>query len=430
MNHIPEYSQLLTFIYPFFSGFTCAVLMFFSLKESKTRTEVKIKKITLIYLLVTAFNWFGSFLFGYYPEAFIYINTPLLISYIYAQIILYYLFHFLTRTKKEDIFSLWHHFIPFVLCTILLVWSLFVPYDVQLQIVQSRGVVFPDGYEVYGRYFTSKPLIRFIFSIVYSFLIVLRLIRYYRKVNSSPTLLRKPSRWILFLGILMALLIITPGIGTFTPRTVIFSSLTAKIAAFCIFCQQILLTYHIVRRDYMLYVTFSVEEENEKLKKNRKNKKEPVLKGTQSINTINETQQKEEKSENQDKKKNRKPYTHNKETLTKRNFEAYVNKYKPFLDTNIKITDLAETLETNRTYISNFVNKTYGVNFNRYINQCRLKEVEQLKKKHSNKEKTLRELVVKAGFSDYKHYSRARAIEEESKYEAKYKQHKKFLEDE
>ena len=48
---------------------------------------------------------------------------------------------------------------------------------------------------------------------------------------------------------------------------------------------------------------------------------------------------------------------------------------------------MARDLFSNRTYISAFINREYGVNFNRFINNYRLKEVERLRSEAVQKNK-------------------------------------------
>lgn len=387
MNHLVEYSRLLTFMYPIFSGVTCGLLLLFSMGDSLTHTEISLKRLVIAYLFTSSFNWLGSFLFGYAPNVFVYINVLLLASYIYDQVILYRFFHLFTHTDNNTRFSPWHHLMPILLCSILLVWSFFVPYDIQLQIVQSKGILFPEGYEAYGRYFTSKPLIRLIFSVIYTSMIFARLMLYYRKVNSSPNLIRKPARWVIFLGALMVVMVIAPVVGTFTPREIVFTAKATAVAAFAVFCQQILLSYHVLKRDYLFFVTFPAVKKDEAPDINRETDK---MQGT----------------------KPRKTYTRKDKPLSKRAFESYMSRHKPFLNPEFKIADLAEAMDTNRTYISNFLNNTYGINFNRYINRRRLRELERLRKLPSNIGKAPHDLFDKAGFSTYKQYKRTKDTEE------------------
>lgn len=101
------------------------------------------------------------------------------------------------------------------------------------------------------------------------------------------------------------------------------------------------------------------------------------------------------------------------EPLTRKRFDEYMRKRKPYLDCNLKMTDLEQGLSANRTVISNFVNRTYGMNFNRYINHLRIAEVQRLQKLSDSDKYTLTELVCKAGFTATRNYTRALAIENE-----------------
>jgi hypothetical protein len=51
------------------------------------------------------------------------------------------------------------------------------------------------------------------------------------------------------------------------------------------------------------------------------------------------------------------------------------------------------------------------VNFNRFVNQWRLKELERLRALPSNKGKSVAKLFAKAGFADLRQYYRALAAE-------------------
>lgn len=50
------------------------------------------------------------------------------------------------------------------------------------------------------------------------------------------------------------------------------------------------------------------------------------------------------------------------------------------------------------------------MNFNRYVNLCRLKELERLKKHPSNKNTELQTLLQKAGFGSYRSYIRVKNL--------------------
>ena len=113
----------------------------------------------------------------------------------------------------------------------------------------------------------------------------------------------------------------------------------------------------------------------------------------------------------QQKLKNKKSTAGN--NLTKKQFELYFKEYKPYLNPYFRITDLIEPFEVNRTYISRFVNKEYGMNFSRYVNLCRLQKLEILISLPSGKGKSIQDLLKLAGFGSYRSYMRAKLVEEE-----------------
>lgn len=92
--------------------------------------------------------------------------------------------------------------------------------------------------------------------------------------------------------------------------------------------------------------------------------------------------------------------------------EKYLEDKKPYLNPEFKITDMAKDLFSNRTYISAFINREYEVNFNRFINNYRLKEVERLQAEAVQRKQkiSLMEIVIHAGFSNYRSYFRAKKM--------------------
>jgi AraC-type DNA-binding domain-containing proteins len=94
--------------------------------------------------------------------------------------------------------------------------------------------------------------------------------------------------------------------------------------------------------------------------------------------------------------------------IDKKVFETYFFKHKPYLNPNFRISDLIDPLQSNRTYISKFINRTYKMNFSSYVNHCRLREMERLLQLPMNKGKKMSEIIVQAGFSNYRNYLRAK----------------------
>jgi len=99
--------------------------------------------------------------------------------------------------------------------------------------------------------------------------------------------------------------------------------------------------------------------------------------------------------------------------LTEQDLVDYFTKEKPYLNKQYKLDDLVVHFGLNRTYISKFINVTFNSNLSQFINSYRLKEVEELKKVHPTCE--IEEIILQAGFSNYRHYTRAKERFEQEK---------------
>ena len=94
------------------------------------------------------------------------------------------------------------------------------------------------------------------------------------------------------------------------------------------------------------------------------------------------------------------------QTINKEKFEKYITDQKPYLNSELKISDFTKHIGTNRTYLSRFINITYGMSFSDYINTLRLKEFYILKSLPQNKELSNEELIFMAGFKSYQNYQK------------------------
>lgn len=400
MNAIGEYIFMLGCTIPVYSGISCAMLVMLSYNNSLTSSSLGIKKSGVVYFLVATFGWLSIFFYDHFPVVFVVLNVPIYLSFLYVQVLLYRLFYIFTNPPGAPRFPRWHYIAPALLCGVMLIWSFFVPWDVQLELVANKGTYIPAGYEAYARYFMSKPPVRLLFGIVYLSLTGVRLTGYYRRTSRSDSLVRNPANWVITICILTLTSIFSSIIATVMSRTNVYASHALLIPALAIFGQHIVLAYHIVQGDYRLYSDHTEPE----IKPANGRKAIPLL----------PVAEREETVEEEEPVRLRKTYTRKEENpLTKKKFEAWVNKNRPYLEPDCRITDLMKALDINRTYLSNFINSTYGVHFNRYMNRRRLEELNRLTKLSSGRVKPLRELVRKAGFYDYRHYKRALQVEQE-----------------
>lgn len=84
---------------------------------------------------------------------------------------------------------------------------------------------------------------------------------------------------------------------------------------------------------------------------------------------------------------------------------AYFEKEKPYLQPDLNLTTVSKVIGTNRTYLSAVINSTFDVNFNVFVNQFRIRYVEDYLKQHPKTSKD--ELVNIGGFGSVSSLKRA-----------------------
>lgn len=402
MDVLAVYKVGITVLIPVFSAITCGALVALSLHDCLSEEERSLKKILLVYLSLSSMGWYMTFCYEFHPELFTWLNVICLLSFVLPSIFFYRIVRYLTRLGTAERFSLLHYLLPGLLAAILLLWSLFVPMDVQLQIVRGKALYLPEGYDLYTRFFTSKPLLRVIFGLTYYLFTIAALVHYYKKSNRKGSPIRRTADWVVFLiGISIASLL-SSLLPTFMPRATILHSLWTFLAACAMAFQHVLLSYHIIRRKYRLYTMSEITAEQVSFT--------PIEVITETVMNATETELPESASEPDSKPSRR----HHSGKLNRTHFEAYFRDKKPWLNPACKITELVDVFDVNRTTLSAFINRTYGMNFCRYINGWRIRELERIRSMPSNRGKSARSLVEKAGFDNYRTYLRAMAAEREA----------------
>ena len=93
----------------------------------------------------------------------------------------------------------------------------------------------------------------------------------------------------------------------------------------------------------------------------------------------------------------------------KSHIETSLNKQlecKVFLEPNLTVITLADKCNTNRNYLSQFINERYAMNFNTFINMLRINEARQLLADKNN-DLPLKELYLKLGYNSYSVFNEA-----------------------
>jgi AraC-like DNA-binding protein len=79
---------------------------------------------------------------------------------------------------------------------------------------------------------------------------------------------------------------------------------------------------------------------------------------------------------------------------------------KVYLEPSIVLKSLADRCNTNRSYLSQFINENYNMNFNTFINTLRINEAKQILSNKDN-DIPLKELYLRLGFNTYSVFNEA-----------------------
>lgn len=98
-----------------------------------------------------------------------------------------------------------------------------------------------------------------------------------------------------------------------------------------------------------------------------------------------------------------------KNEVIKDRLEAWIEQ-RGFLNARLTIIQLSKIIGINRTYLSNHINSTYGLNFNLWVNHLRIEEAKQLIKQ--SPKRNLSEIAEQIGFTDLAHFSKQFKLQE------------------
>lgn len=379
MGAFVTYSNLMTYILPIFCSAICSVFALLLIWNYRNLAERKLRRVVSIYCILIAV-WWSSFLWHSLSDdpVFLPVDIPFALSYIYIPILFYNIVYYLTYLGNKRNFPVQNYLWPIPTLAIILIASVWIsPPEGGF----STGLLL---LERYTELFISGLLLRFIPAVAYIIPTGLLLLRYYKqtvlqKADTDRKYLRIiSSRWLIVFYILsIAILLIA-----FLPSLVGANQWLIQLNALCIMAQEILLTYQVICRQYLSYRTSDLFPVNEKKTEN---------------NGLNTKQHLEPDNAH--------------EQLSRRTFENYMSQQKPYLNPDFKLTDMAVAMGVNRTVMSNFVNQTYGMNFKRYLNQCRIREYQIQMEDPSNERKSPYQVMAMAGFKDFRHFQRAIQLE-------------------
>ncbi len=364
--------NLLVLLTPVFSGLFCIILVSLRFPVWEKLKGSGLRGTLALYYALICFTWAMSAFNAYRPHDFVYYRIFLILAGMLVPVVLYRFLFILTRTDELERFSPLHFIFPVAVFLVYGIWSLAVPREVFLgtSLYLERSV---EGYEGFYTLLKAGYPLRTAVGIVYSSLSILRYRRYRRFMADYSSELREASLyWVQIFLILWISFLVVPLLTVRFPYKSLFTQLRLIIPALIIFFQHIILCFNAIRGNYVF---------------------------------IRKT----------DAKEAAKSAVPEKTEIAVLDFKRYIEQRKPYLNPGLTIAELATGLNTNRTYLSAFINQAYGMNFSQFINECRLLELDRIvadpaKSHYSNSEK-----ISLAGFGSYDSYRRAMKLHEKRK---------------
>ena len=364
-----EFLQYTGFCAPVISSLSCAVMLAIYRHRHGKQDENILYRLLIAYFLAISLLWAISLVYVYFPMLYVRINILYFIGLLWGQVVFYQFIYTLTRLPGEKRFSRFHYIIPLVIVGVFAVWSAFVPFDVQVQLVVSRGEPVP-GYEAYSRLFTSRLAFRGVWNIVYTALAWWRLLAYRRTITDySSNADRSSLAWVALLLVISFSLVPPSLLSVIYSKKVLISSILLLLPQLLLVVQHAIVCYNMAVGNFVV-IRYPEEEEDY-----------PVLPETT-------------------------PVTEEERAARRRKFEKYMNEHRPYLNPELQISDLALICRTNRTYLSRFINREYGMNFSRYINLLRFQEMERLRNDLTCAHLAEEERACMAGFGNFRGYTK------------------------
>lgn len=382
-----EFLQYTGFCAPIISSLSCAVMLVIHRRTYGKSEDNILYRLLIIYFFAISLLWACSLIYVYFPQLYVRINILYYLGLFWGQVVFYQFIYTLTRLPGEKAFSRIHYLVPLLIVGVFAVWSAFVPFKCQVYIVTSRGE-FAPGYEAYSRLFTSRLIFRGIWNILYTGLAWWRLLAYRRNIaDYSANAGRSSLSWVTLLLALSFSLVPPSLLSAVFPKKVLISSITLLVPQLLLVLQHAIVCYNMAVGNFVV-IRYPEEEDFEEDKDEKEKEDRP-------------NRQEEDESRCSERR---------------RKFEKYMREHRPYLNPELRITDLIPACCTNRTHLSQFINREFGMNFSRYINMLRLQEMEALRRDRSCGLLSDVERACMAGFGSFRAYIRVkRLMEQEEK---------------
>lgn len=353
---------------PALSALACFIILSIGWQESHGKHIRRLKGLLLGFYALSVLSWIETIFEDYYSGMMINLIAVIYITCFYAQTIVYHYVYTVTRPENKN-FSIIHYLIPLALVLVLFIWQQFIPPEAFSETVEQHVIIVSGKFHAFTVYVNSLSYVIVLYSVIYA-VISLRLLRDYRRrlPGNDPEAHRRVWR----VRILTAVVVMMPLAPSFIfLSNGVIATVVWRILILLLMFQHALLCY--------LGITERVLAPHHRI-----------------IDALGSGMFR--------KSRRLQP------TLDKERLEMYMSEYKPYLDSDLKITDLSAALHTNRAYLSAFINQVYGSNFSQYINKLRIMELDKLKGSDIASEYDEAELILLAGFGSRKNYLRVRKL--------------------
>lgn len=418
MVSLAELYKIAILLCPVFSSIFAIVLLLLDIR-STSRKFLKLHYYLLAFFFSVFLSWFSAILYFYIPIVYVYINWLSMLAFMLIQVFYYGFIFEVTRIDIQDKFSNLNYLFPVLLTFLLLVAFLITPVHDQLNTIMAKGV-YKGGSKLFFYFNYSKMFFRLIFSLFYTILGFIRMSVYHRAIRDFSSNEEKNSlRWVSTLLLFSILLIPVPLANMFSAREEMTTSPIAIFFVLSLLYQYAYICLHVIKRDR--YIIDLSDETSVFSSHNSTEGKSHAALHLTDYNKLIDVEIEEGTNANNEigvevhpgsiilfgKKDEEEMSLYLKKNILNRDsFDSFMKIEKPHLNADLRITDLVEMLHINRTYISTFINREYGMNFSAFINKYRLLEYNALKGNPEYSEMSKSELAEMAGFNSFRSFQR------------------------
>lgn len=352
---------------PIICAMACMTMMLMdAFARRHNAQEKRLRLFLALTYLVTSLGWLGMVFYAASPRIFASYDSVFLLTLMLDQVMIYRFVSIITGTGERRRFNRLHLIIPFLFTAISVISDMSAPVGQQSAII-FLGENGSNSKIWFWIMYVLTTTIFIVYNTLYPFL-NLRNIHRYRQfiVNYSSDAYHASLGWLAVIQILILITVPVPLAGLLFGAPTVAFSYFAWVGALPYFLNYLILCYNLLNDNYLIIRPEDIKE-------------------NVPVKTI---------------------------TIDRKQFEHYLREKKPYLNPNLRMTDLAAGLNTNRSYISGFINREYNMNFCRLINRCRLHHLDRLRHLSSNAMKDNMDLVLMAGFSNYRSYLRVKKEED------------------